>query len=232
MAAAATSSVPVVKWGAFLPKQQNSAFRCTSLPSCALNSSLVEATSSEESFLRRRPILLGVGALVTSLFPASSGSAKEGLENYQAFVDLQDGYTYYHPDDWVDFDFRGHDSAFKDRYLPLQNVRVSFIPTDKKDVHELGPMDEVIYNLVKHKFSAPTQTPTIFDMQERTVDGRNYYTFEYDLTSKNFSRTAFATIAIGNGRYYTLIVGANERRWKKVRNQLKVVADSFRVLEI
>ncbi|XP_026443150.1 photosynthetic NDH subunit of lumenal location 1, chloroplastic-like [Papaver somniferum] len=229
----ATLSVPVVKWGSFLPKQQNSAYRCTALPSGAINSSSMEATSSEESFLKRRPILLGVGgALVTSLFPATSGLAKEGLENYQAFVDLKDGYTYYHPDDWVDFDFRGHDSAFKDRYLPLQNVRVSFIPTDKKDVHELGPMDEVIYNLVKHKFSAPTQTPTIFDMQERTVDGRNYYTFEYDLTSKNFSRTAFATIAIGNGRYYTLIVGANERRWKKVRNQLKVVADSFKVLEI
>ncbi|MCL7047787.1 hypothetical protein MKW94_007687 [Papaver nudicaule] len=232
MAAAAALSVPVVKWGSFLPKkQQNSAFRCTALPSCAINASSMEETSPEESLLKRRPILFGVGALVTSLFPASSVFAK-GLDNYQAFVDLQDGYTYYHPDDWVDFDFRGHDSAFKDRYLPLQNVRVSFIPTDKKDLHELGPMDEVIYNLVKHKFAAPTQRPTIFDMQERTVDGRNYYTFEYDLTSKNFSRTAFATIAIGNGRYYTLIVGANERRWKKVRNQLKVVADSFKVLEI
>lgn len=34
------------------------------------------------------------------------------------------------------------------------------------------------------------------------------------------------------GRYYTLIVGANERRWRRVRNKLKVVADSFKVLDI
>ncbi|OVA18272.1 Photosystem II PsbP [Macleaya cordata] len=227
----AALSVPVT-WASFLPNKQNSALRYTAFPTCTINACSREATSVEESCLKRRPILLGVGALVANLLPASSVFAKEGLENYQAFVDSEDGYSYYYPSDWRDFDFRGHDSAFKDRYLPLQNVRLSFIPTDKTDIHELGPMEEVIFNLVRHKFSAPTQRPTIFDMQERTIDGRNYYTFEYDLTSPNFSRTAFATIAIGNGRYYTLIVGANERRWRRVRNQLKVVADSFKVLDI
>uniref|UniRef100_A0A5B7B6L0 PsbP C-terminal domain-containing protein n=1 Tax=Davidia involucrata TaxID=16924 RepID=A0A5B7B6L0_DAVIN len=153
-------------------------------------------------------------------------------QNYEAFVDLADGYTYYHPSDWREFDFTGHDSAFKDRYLQLQNVRVSFIPTNKKDIHDLGPMEEVVANLVNHVYSAPTQIADVFDMQERTVGGKNYYTFEYTLTSPNFSRAAFATIAIGNGRYYTLIVGANERRWRRVRNKLKVVADSFKVLDI
>lgn len=42
-----------------------------------------------------------------------------------------------------EFDFRAHDSAFKDRYLQLQNVRVRFIPTSKKDIHDMGPMEEV-----------------------------------------------------------------------------------------
>lgn len=45
---------------------------------------------------------------------------------------------------WQDFDFRGHDSAFKDRHLQLQNVRVSFIPTEQADIHDLGPMQEVM----------------------------------------------------------------------------------------
>ncbi|KAI8013550.1 Transcriptional corepressor LEUNIG [Camellia lanceoleosa] len=40
--------------------------------------------------------------------------------------------------------WEGHDSAFKDRYLQLQNVRVSFIPTDKRDIHDLSPMEEVL----------------------------------------------------------------------------------------
>lgn len=100
-----------------------------------------------------------------------------------------------------------------------------------------------------------------FKIMQRSTDGKNYFTFEYVLTSPNFSRAAFATIAIGNGkrsgpspialhhnftgailciriktfctgRHYTLIVGANERRWRKFRNKLKVVADSFQVLDI
>ncbi|GFS34218.1 PsbP-like protein 2 [Actinidia rufa] len=158
-----------------------------------------------EGNCKRRPILLGVGALALSLFPASPLFAEEIPQNYTAFVDAEDGYSYYYPSDWRDFDFRGHDSAFKDRLFPMW---------------------------VKHVYSAPTQMPTVFDMQERTIDGKNYYTFEYVLTSPNFSRAAFATIAVGNGRYYTLIVGANERRWRRVRNQLKVVADSFRLLDI
>jgi hypothetical protein len=34
---------------------------------------------------------------------------------------------------------------------------------------------------------------------QRSVDGKNYWTFEYDLESPNFARSAFATIAIENG---------------------------------
>lgn len=106
---------------------------------------------------------------------------------------------------------------------------------------------------------------------QRTIDGKNYYAFEYKLTSPNYSSHSFATIAIANGnhpssisrvsinclplsvagelrisiwnnlvlnmwfdsgRYYTLVVGALDRRWKKLRNKLKLVADSFRVLDI
>ncbi|URE22356.1 GAD domain [Musa troglodytarum] len=131
-----------------------------------------------------------------------------------------------------DFDYMGHDSAFKDRFAALQHVRVSFIPTEKKDIRDLGSMEEVIFNLVKNIYAAPNQIPSIYEMQERTVDGKYYWTFEYELESPSFSRTAFATIAIGNGRYYTLVVGANERRWTRLRNKLKVVADSFRILDI
>uniref|UniRef100_A0A6N2NL20 PsbP C-terminal domain-containing protein n=1 Tax=Salix viminalis TaxID=40686 RepID=A0A6N2NL20_SALVM len=192
-----------------------------------------EATFNEESNCkRRRLLLLGVGALTTSLVPANFLFAEEVPKNYALFVDFEDGYSYNYPSDWIDFDFRGHDSAFKDRTKQLQNVRVRFIPTEKKDIHELGPMEEAIYFLVKHRYAAPNQVPTIYSMQEKTVDGKNYYTFEYELTSPNYSSVSFATIAIANGRFYTLIVGANERRWRRYRSQLKVVADSFKVLDI
>jgi len=74
-------------------------------------------------------------------------------------------------------------------------VRVRFIPTEKNDIHEVGPMEEVcithltfplpsmslenshwfiiliyvhqvVYDLVKHKFAAPNQVATIYDMKE------------------------------------------------------------------
>lgn len=179
---------------------------------------------------KRRSLLLGLGA--SSLLPTKILLAQEKPPNYSEFIDVKDGYSYYYPSDWREFDFRGHDSAFKDRYLQLQNVRLSFIPTTKTDIRDMGPIEKVVAHLVKHVYSTPTQVPDVFDMQERTTDGKTYYTFEYSLISPNFGRAAFATIAVANGRYYTLIVGANERRWRRVRNQLKVVADSFKVLDI
>ncbi|OMO58878.1 Photosystem II PsbP, oxygen evolving complex [Corchorus capsularis] len=191
-----------------------------------------ETISNEENNCKRRQLLLGVGALTANLLPAASLLAEEIPPNYSSFVDIPDGYSYYYPSDWREFDFRGHDSAFKDRFLQLQNVRVRFIPTDKKDIHDMGPINEVVYNLVNHYYAAPNQFVDILDMQERTTDGKNYYTFEYALASQNFASTSFTTIAIGNGRFYTLVVAALERRWKRVRNKLKVVADSFRVLDI
>ncbi|KAL2323906.1 hypothetical protein Fmac_022964 [Flemingia macrophylla] len=206
---------------------RNTATSSTNSVFCAL-----ETAPSEESYCQRRPLLLGIGALTANLQPTKLLFAQEVPDRYRAFVDYEDGYSYVYPTDWKEFDFRAHDSGFKDRYLQLQNVRVRFIPTEKKDIRDLGPMEEVIYFLVKHRYAAPNQRPTIYDMQERTIDEKHYYTFEYVLTSPNYSSASFATIAIGNGRYYTLIVGANERRWKRVRNQLKVVADSFRLLDI
>ncbi|KAE8664439.1 Photosynthetic NDH subunit of lumenal location 1 [Hibiscus syriacus] len=216
----------------FTKKANHVAHSTESPRPCAFSLQNSLTCPNEESNCKRRLLLLGVGAITANLVPATFLLAQEMPQNYRAFVDITDGYSYYYPSDWREFDFRGHDSAFKDRFLQLQNVRVRFIPTDKKDIHDLGPMDEVVYNLVNHVYAAPNQMVNILDMQERTSDGKNYYTFEYELTSPNYASASFATIAIGNGRYYTLVVGALERRWRKVRNKLKVVADSFKVLDI
>ncbi|XWS07810.1 hypothetical protein CRYUN_Cryun41cG0022800 [Craigia yunnanensis] len=128
-----------------------------------------ETTSNEENNCKRRLLLLGVGAVTASLHSASSLLAEEIPQNYKAFVDFPDGYSYYYPSDWREFDFRGHDSAFKDRVLQLQNVRVRFIPTGKKDIHDLGPIEEVVYNLVNHVYAAPNQMVNILDMQEGDI---------------------------------------------------------------
>ncbi|KAG8388739.1 hypothetical protein BUALT_Bualt02G0156600 [Buddleja alternifolia] len=229
------SPSPLKRWRS---KAESATVSCHGITKCSRNISddkIAQNYSAEcavSGMNKRRALVLGIGALTVNLFPTSPLLAEEKPANYEAFVDKIDGYSYYYPSDWREFDFRGHDSAFKDRFMQLQNVRLSFIPTDKTDIHDLGPMEEVVTNLVSNVYSAPNQVANVMDMQERNIDGRNYCTFEYTLTSPNFARSAFATIAIGNGRYYTLIVGANERRWRRYRNQLKVVADSFKVLDI
>nr|CAB3501217.1 unnamed protein product [Digitaria exilis] len=185
-------------------------------PPSVVSASSSEASMDEKIVTKRRLALLGAGALATGLLKTSSAIAEAGVffcitevpENFKSYVDAKDGYSYLYPAEWRDFDFLGHDSAFKDRNLALQCVRVGFTPTDKTDIRDLGPMDE------------------------RTVDGKNYWTFEYDLEAPGYGVSAFATVAIGNGRYYTLIVTANERRWSRLRNRLKVVADSFKLSDL
>ncbi|PNY03726.1 psbP-like protein 2 chloroplastic-like [Trifolium pratense] len=186
--------------------------------SCAM-----ETTSSTERHCQRRPLLLGIGALAANL---QSTNLLFAEDTELLSIIQMDILTF------IPRIGRAHDSAFKDRYLQLQNVRVRFIPTEKNDIRDLGPMEEVVTDLVKYRYTAPNQRSTIYDMQERTIDGKHYYTVEYVLASRGWGSASFATLAIGNGRSYTLIVGANERRWKKVRNQLKVVADSFRIFDI
>ncbi|KAG0551658.1 hypothetical protein BDA96_01G441900 [Sorghum bicolor] len=214
------------------------------VPNCAVTAkpngappSVVAASSKEGSLndskvTKRRLALFGAGALATGLLKTGSAFAEEVPKNYKSYVDAKDGYSYLYPAEWRDFDFLGHDSAFKDKNFALQCVRVGFIPTEKTDVRDLGPMDEAIFNLVNNVYAAPNQIPSVYDMQERTVDGKNYWTFEYDLEAPGYGVSAFATVAIGNGRYYTLIVTANERRWSRLRNKLKVVADSFKISDL
>ncbi|KAJ0979492.1 hypothetical protein J5N97_014966 [Dioscorea zingiberensis] len=213
-------------------KFSNSTAHSAVIPVSTIKACSREVSLNDNGLGKRRLLLLGASALTSTILKPGFAFAEEVPEKYRAFVDTEDGYSYYYPEDWRDFDFLGHDSAFKDRFAALQHVRVGFIPTEKKDIRDLGPMDEVIFDLVKNVYAAPNQIPTIYEMQERTVDGKNYWTFEYQLESEAFARTAFATIAIGNGRYYTLVVGANERRWSRLRNRLKVVADSFKMIDI
>ncbi|KAL2930513.1 Photosynthetic NDH subunit of lumenal location 1 chloroplastic [Bienertia sinuspersici] len=193
-----------------------------SLPLNNIRSNLKDNFSVKKSCYKRRTVLEAIGMLALSFAPTNSTLSQETPDKYTAFIDKADGYSYVYPSDWREFDFRAHDSAFKDRYLQLQNVRLSFIPTDKNDIHDLGPMEEMVPNLVNNILAAPSQVTYIKDIQERSIDGKNYCTFEYQLTSPNFSVIHFTTIAIANGRYYTLTVGANERRWKDSETNLKL----------
>ena len=65
---------------------------------------------------------------------------------------------------------------------------------------------------------------------QRSVDGKNYWTFEYELESPSFARTAFATIAIGNGMFiHTSQACVIQAAFSKTKIQKKKKLLDFRI---
>ncbi|XP_074271634.1 photosynthetic NDH subunit of lumenal location 1, chloroplastic-like [Silene latifolia] len=123
----------------------------------------------DQRYCDRRSLMMAGGMLASSFISPKTAKTQEVPLSYRAFIDKADGYSYVYPSDWRDFEFRATDSAFKDRYLQLQNVQLSFLPSDKQDIHDLGPMEDVVRDLVKNIYAAPNQAAYIKEMQEVTT---------------------------------------------------------------
>ena len=54
-----------------------------------------------------------------------------------------------------------------------------------------------------------------------------YYFFEFTSKARGIVRHAITTLAIVNGKVFTLTAGSSERRWPKMSERLKTVSDSF-----
>ncbi|KAL4189057.1 hypothetical protein AMTRI_Chr08g163590 [Amborella trichopoda] len=164
------------------------------------------APPRQDAATRRQTLVLGALAASFSLINAASPSlAAEALKGFQAVSDKNDGYSFLYPFGWQEVVIRGQDKVFKDVIEPLESVSVTMAPTSKQDIRDLG--------------SPP----------ENTVDGKSYYTFEFVAQAPNYTRHALGSITIGNGKFYTLTTGANERRWAKMKDKLHTVVDSFKI---
>ncbi|KAL9402547.1 hypothetical protein Peur_006396 [Populus x canadensis] len=139
--------------------------------------------------------------MTTSSLPANLLLAEEIPKNYPSSVNFEDGYPYYYPSDWIDFDFRGHYSAFKDRTRQLQNVRVRFIPPEKKEIHELrsnGGGRKIVVSFPFHVLRSNGGGRKIVVSNCRRKKTISLLSTDLHLQT--------ATIAIANGRSCTLIV--------------------------
>jgi photosystem II oxygen-evolving enhancer protein 2 len=54
-----------------------------------------------------------------------------------------------------------------------------------------------------------------------------YYDFEYTASTPRYTRHAMTSVTVGNGKFYTLETGSNERRWSKMADKVKKVQKSF-----
>lgn len=180
----------------------------------------------------RREVLAAVGALTASVFFTNTVWAAQAPKGFQAFLDKFDGYSFLYPFGWQEVAVSGQDKAYKDVIEPLESVSITIVPTSKADIHELGPPEQVAETLVRKVLSSPSQKTRLLNVQERTAEGKIYYTFEFVAQAPNYIRHALGTVAIRNGKFYTLTTGANERRWSKIEEKLRTIVDSFSLFDV
>ncbi|CAH9137298.1 unnamed protein product [Cuscuta epithymum] len=191
------------------------------------------ASSSPDQPQRRK--LLALGALVCPLLISMQNKTSFAAETKKGFLDVtdkNDGYSFLCPFGWQEVVVEGQDKVFKDVIEPLENVSVNVIPTTKQDIRDFGSAQEVAENLLKKALASSSQKSKLIEATEHDIEGKTYYTFEFITQAPNFTRHALASVCIGNGKFYTMTTGANERRWQKMKDRLHTVVDSFRVFKV
>ncbi|KAH7677998.1 photosystem II oxygen-evolving enhancer protein 2 [Dioscorea alata] len=164
--------------------------------------------------------------------PESASFAAEAKKGFLAVTDRKDGYSFLYPFGWQEVVIQGQDKVFKDVIEPLESVSVNTVATSKGDIRDLGSPQEVAETLIKKVLAPPSQKTKLVEASEHDVDGKTYYTFEFIAQAPNFTRHALGTVTIGNGKFYTLTTGANERRWEKMKDKLHTVIDSFKTFVV
>mmetsp|Transcript_9634 Transcript_9634/g.29009 ORF Transcript_9634/g.29009 Transcript_9634/m.29009 type:complete len:232 (-) Transcript_9634:582-1277(-) len=174
----------------------------------------------------RRQVLQMAGMLAASqLVSAAPAQAKVG--GFVPYQDQGDAYKLVYPFGWQEVSVGGQDVVFKDIIEPLESVSVSLADTDKDDITLFGSPAEVAYSLADKVLTPPTQPVKVLKVTPKRVEDRNYVEFEFAAKSNTYIRLAIAVVTVANGKLYTLVTGANEQRWDKVKPKLEVVAGSF-----
>lgn len=162
----------------------------------------------------------------------SMSFAAESKKGFLSVTDKTDGYSFLYPFGWQEVVIDGQDKVFKDVIEPLESVSVNLIPTSKEDIRDFGPPQQVAETLIKKVLAPSNQKTKLIEASEHEVDGKAYYTFEFVAQAPNYTRHALSTIAVSNGKFYTLTTGANERRWEKMKDKLRTVVDSFTISNV
>ncbi|KAL5554801.1 hypothetical protein UlMin_042202 [Ulmus minor] len=195
-------------------------------------SSSSNLSSSQDRSGRRHVLTAGVIGSLVSLVNQNSLSFAAETKGFLGVTDQKDGYTFVYPFGWQEIVIEGQDKVLKDVIEPLENVSVNLFPTNKQDISEFGPPQQVAETLIKKVLAPANQKTKLIKAEERDIDGKRYYTFEFVAQAPNYTRHALSTISIANGKFYTLTTGANERRWEKMKDKLHTIVDSFKISDV
>lgn len=175
----------------------------------------------------RRAALLHTGAAPLLLRVHEAGAKVPA--GFKTAVDTQDGYQFAYPNGWQATSLSGYDAAYTDVIESLEGVTLALDDTSRSSVRELGSPEDACATLLQTQVQSDTLTPKLLKASERTDanTGQPVYDFEFAVAAPSYLRHCLGSLAIANSKQYTLIVGSDERRFKKALNQLKTVRDSF-----
>ncbi|KAK6123133.1 hypothetical protein DH2020_043129 [Rehmannia glutinosa] len=225
----------------WLPSTQLGLYRhgqCRRNITFIVRSEQVPSTSTslcQERSGRRQLLSMGTTIAASWLFfcqQTPTTFAAEAKKGFLSVTDKKDGYNFLYPFGWQEVIVEGQDKVFKDVIEPLESVSVNLIPTAKQDIRDFGPPQEVAETLIKKVLASPSQKTKLIEATEHEVDGKTYYTIEFIAQAPNYTRHALSAVCIGNGKFYTLTTGANERRWEKMKDRLKTMVDSFQIFNV
>ncbi|KAI9156379.1 hypothetical protein LWI28_005314 [Acer negundo] len=141
---------------------------------------------------RRQMIAVGVVAPWVSILNQSPASfAAESKKGFLSVTDKNDGYSFVYPFGWQEVSIEGRSRL----WFPTRGCS----------------------NLINKFLAPPTQKTKIIAAAEHDVDGKIYYTFEFTAQAPNYIRHALGAVTVGNGKFFTLTTGANQRRWDKMK---------------
>ena len=184
---------------------------------------------TQASLASRRDVLLATS--VTLAAAAVPDAALAAIpKGFSAVKNTNKGYAFLYPFGWQEVNVDGTEVAYKDIIEPLESISLEIIPTNKETIDDFGPVAEVAETLVKQVLVPPNQEGKVMGQSEKVEDGKKYYTIEYTAKAKNFTRHSITSLAVFKGKLYTVTTGANEKRWKVMKDRLKIVADSFTLL--
>lgn len=194
----------------------------------------VSISSCQDRPGRRQFLAMGstIAPLLLMSYQTPTSFAAESKKGFLPVTDKKDGYNFVYPFGWQEVVVEGQDKVFKDVIEPLESVSVNVIPTSKQDIRDFGSPQEVAETLIKKFLSSPSQKTKLIEASEHDVEGKAYYTFEFVAQAPNFTRHGLTAVCIGNGKFYTLTTGANERRWEKMKDRLHTVVDSFQIFNV
>jgi len=181
---------------------------------------------------RRSATQFAIGSALLGSVSALPALAEKTPKGFLGVRDKGDGYQFFYPFGWQEVSVPGQDVVYKDVIEPLESVSVSIIDTDKSSISEYGDVTEVCFTLADKVLTAPGQAVELIQAKEDEFEGVKYYNMEFKVSAPNYKRHALASVAVNNGKFYTLLTGCNERRWNKVQDKLKPMVSSFSTFTI